>query len=237
MDSFGHIKAITFDAAGTLMRVADPVGETYGRIAADAGAVLSPEVLEAAFVKAFAQMPPMAFPDLRGGALANAERDWWRRLVQRVVHQAGGVPAFDAYFDALFSHYASGAAWRAYPEVHATLESVRARGLRIGVISNFDSRLPPILRALGIADRVDAVIFSTGCGAAKPDARIFERALATLGVPAGATLHVGDSLDADYRGASAAGMASVHLQRRDAPNRPEVPTIRSLDELGALLER
>ncbi len=231
------IKAITFDAAGTLMRVAEPVGETYARFAHDLGATLSPQALDAGFRQVFPAMPPMAFRERGEAALLGAERAWWRELVERVVQHAGGVAEFDSYFDALFAHYASGAAWHAYPETHRVLESVRGRGLRVGVISNFDSRLPPILRQLGFEFLIDTVIYSTRCGAAKPDERIFRHALEALGATAETALHVGDSLDADYHGASAAGMRAVHLHRRGEPAAGDFPTVKHLGELDAYLDQ
>jgi putative hydrolase of the HAD superfamily len=229
------IEVVTYDAAGTLIHVAEPVGETYARIGAKFGAQLSPAALDAGFRDVFPSMPPMAFPDLDDAAIVAAERAWWRTLVERVVVQVGGVCEFDQYFDALFAYYASGSAWRVYPEVHRALESARARGLGIAVVSNFDSRLPPILRALDIAPLVDVVIHSTACGAAKPDARIFYRALEALGASPAGALHVGDSLSADYRGAVGAGMAAVLLRRRDAPTPDGIRTIRDLTALDAFL--
>jgi len=237
MQTKSCIEAISFDAAGTLIRVADPVGETYARIARDMGSKLSPVALNSAFRVVFPAMPPMAFPELDESALVDAERAWWRDLVERVVGHAGAVADFEKYFDALFCHYASGAAWRAYPETHRILQSARARGLRLAVTSNFDSRLLPILRDLGIDSLVDSVIYSTGCGAAKPDARIFQRALQTLGATPKTALHVGDNLHADYHGATAAGMTAVYLQRRNEPLAHDIATIRHLGELDALLDQ
>ncbi len=229
------IQAITFDAAGTLMGIAEPVGETYARFAHDFGVSLSPRALDLGFREVFPSMPPMAFPGLDEAARLRAERAWWHELVAQVVRQAGGVPSFDEYFDALFAHYANGAAWRAYPEAHEALRSARERGLRVAVVSNFDSRLPPILRDLGFESLLDTVVTSSGCGAAKPDVRIFHHALETLGAAADSALHVGDSLDSDYHGASAAGMTAVYLERRDRPARDNIPTIKHLGELGPYL--
>lgn len=229
-----RIRAITFDAAGTLIRVADPVAETYARVARDFGATLSPAVLDAAFRELFPSMPAMAFPHLDAPALAGAERAWWRELVARVVERAGGVGEFEDFFDTLYSHYADGAAWRTYPETLRVLKSVRARGLRVGVVSNFDSRLPAILQQLGIGDLVDTVIYSTACGAAKPDERIFNFTIRALHATPQTTLHVGDNLTADYRGARAAGMSAVHLCRHEERSEKNVPTIRDLDKLDAL---
>ena len=234
------IQAITFDAVGTLMRIAEPVGETYARLAHDLGATLSPRALDEGFRGVFAHMPPMAFPGLDEVKRLRAERDWWHALVERVVRHAGRIPDFEAdfeaYFDALFSHYASGAAWRAYPEAHQALRSARGRGLRVGVVSNFDSRLPSILRELGFESLVDTVVYSTDCGAAKPDRRIFRHALEALDATADTALHVGDSLDTDYHGALAAGMRAVHLHRGGGPVGGNIPTVKYLGELDAYLD-
>jgi putative hydrolase of the HAD superfamily len=231
------IRATTFDAAGTLMGIAEPVGETYARFAHDFGVSLSPRALDLGFREVFPSMPPMAFPGLNDTARVRAERAWWHELVARVVRQAGDVPRFDEYFDALFAHYASGAAWRAYPEAHEALRSARGHGLRVAVVSNFDSRLPPILRDLGFESLLDTVVTSTGCGAAKPDVRIFHHALKTLGATANTALHVGDSVDADYHGASAAGMRALHLHRGDSPAAGNIPTIKHLGELESYLDQ
>jgi len=89
-----------------------------------------------------------------------------------------------------------------------------SRGLRLGVVSNFDGRLPSILDGLGLD--VDAVVWSTRTGAAKPARAIFEAAAAALGVPLAELCHVGDDRDADVRGAEAAGARAIHLDRSGA---------------------
>ncbi len=97
-------------------------------------------------------------------------------------------------------------------QTHALLESLRARGLKLGLVSNaFD---PPWLlhrdlERLGVADRLDAAVFSSEVGRRKPDAEIFERALDELGVGASRTLFVGDSLHHDVGGAARLGMTTV----------------------------
>lgn len=212
------------------------MGETYARMAARAGARLAPNVLDAAFREAFPAMPAMAFPGRAGEELAAAERAWWRDLVARVVRRAGRIDAFDAFFDALFSHFAEGSAWRTYPETRGVLESLRRRGIRVAVVSNFDSRLPSILYELELAPLLDAVVYSTGCGAAKPDPEIFHHALAVLEADPESAMHVGDTVAADFRGAQAAGMCAVHLHRRGAPPHGVAPVVRQLDELEALIE-
>ena len=100
------------------------------------------------------------------------------------------------------------------------LRGLRDRGLRIGVVSNFDGRLPGLLAGLGVA--ADAVVWSTRASAAKPARAIFAAAASALGVPLDQLCHVGDDLVADVRGAEAAGAQAIHLDRTGA--RPESPT-------------
>ena len=208
-------RAVLLDAAGTLIDVVEPLGETYARLARDFGGDLDPDALTAGFRTAFHDMPPMAFPGLHGAALDRAERSWWRTVVRRVFGEAGGVvPEFDACFDHLYAYYASARAWGVFPEAPAVLSSLRERGAILAVVSNFDSRLPPLLEALGLAAFFDAVVCSGEAGAAKPDRAIFAHALAMLGIEASQALHVGDSREADYDGARAAGVEALLVDRR-----------------------
>ena len=125
----------------------------------------------------------------------------------------------------------------AYPEVPAALRSLRRLGLRLVVVSNWDVSLHERLAEPGLAELVDGAVASAELGSAKPDPAIFARGLELAGVAAADAWHVGDSLDADVRGAHAAGLRAVLLAREDAA--PGAATdgagvIRSLDELPRL---
>jgi len=92
---------------------------------------------------------------------------------------------------------------------HALLETLRARGLKLGLVSN--ALDPPHLlhrdlEQMGVAQRLDVAVFSSEVGWRKPHPAIFERALEALGVDPAATLFVGDTLATDVAGAAALGM-------------------------------
>jgi putative hydrolase of the HAD superfamily len=92
---------------------------------------------------------------------------------------------------------------------HALLESLRDRGLRLGIVSNAidpPDLLHHDLERLGVAERVDAAVFSCEVGRRKPDPAIFERVLGQLDVAAARSLMVGDTLATDIAGARALGM-------------------------------
>jgi len=96
---------------------------------------------------------------------------------------------------------------------HALLDSLRDRGLRLAVVANTWPEPARLVRRelaeLGVAERVDAIVLSEEVGVRKPDAAIFERALAELGVDAEAALFVGDRLVDDVQGAAAVGMTTA----------------------------
>src|SRR5207253_2784034 len=175
--------AVTLDAAGTLFEVAEPVGTTYARLAARHGITLAPAEVERGFRTALAAAPPLAFPGGSPARLADHERAWWYAVVRRTFGAAGMSSHFDACFAELFDFYARAAAWRVFADAPEALRALRARGLRVGVVSNFDTRLVGLLDQLGLAPLVDRIVHSTRAGVAKPDPAIFHLALEALGVP------------------------------------------------------
>ena len=229
MKTKSTLRAVLLDATGTLFDVARPLGDSYSELAREFGGDIDPDTMTDGFRTAFAGSPPIAFPGLRGVDLEHAERGWWRTVVERVTREAGGVPEFDPYFDRLYAHYASAPAWRVFPEVPGVLAALRERGLRLAVVSNFDSRLPPLLDTLGLASFFDAVVCSGAVGAAKPDGAIFAHALAVLGVEAHEALHVGDSRVNDYDGGRAAGIEALLVERGATTSRAgAIPDLRGI---------
>ena len=227
------LRALTLDATGTLITLARPVGETYAEIARSFGASLDPEAVETSLRSVFHEMPPLSFPGVSPNRVPGLERDWWRELVSRVVSAAGRVEAFSAFFDALYEHYSRGGAWRAYPEAEEVLTAMRARGCRTAVISNFDSRLMNILRALELDHYFDLVTYSSASGAAKPEIAIFALTLARLGVRPEETLHAGNDPRTDVEGARGAGLQGVLIDRTRAEGDVNGGVITSLLDLEA----
>jgi putative hydrolase of the HAD superfamily len=119
----------------------------------------------------------------------------------------------------------------AHADAAPALRAARGRGARVIVVSNWDASLPAALSLTGLAPLVDAVLTSAEVGAAKPDAAIFERALAVAGVAPTAALHVGDSLAEDIEGARRAQIAAVWCNRHGEPVPDGVRAISSLAEL------
>lgn len=224
-------QTVFFDAAGTLLDVAEPVGETYASFARRAGRTVSATALETSFREAFTAAPPLAFPSAAAGEVRDREREWWRSLVADTFTRAGSAfppPVLEAVFTDVFDHFAQACAWRVFPDVPQTLARLRGLGLKLAVVSNFDARLRGLLDHLGLASQFDAVVLSSECGFAKPDPGIFVAALSATGSHPQTTLHVGDSEAVDIRGARHAGLRALHLDRRGASG---ADTIISLAEI------
>jgi len=232
------LRAVTLDAGGTLIEVAEPVGATYARVAGRHGIPLEAHELERRFREAFTAAPPLAFPGIRHAQLAAAEQGWWEAVVRRAFGVSAHHPAFSACFAELYAHYARKDAWHVFPDVAATLRTLRTRRLRLAVLSNFDRRLVTLLADLGLAPLIDHVVLSTAAGAAKPDVAAFRTALAILHTSAEETLHVGDSIAEDVEGARAAGFHAVLLDRSGLGESvpPHVATIVGLTQLPTLAD-
>ena len=124
-----------------------------------------------------------------------------------------------------------------FPEVRGTLAALREDGWALVVVSNWDVSLDEVLVETGLRELVDGVVTSVAVGAPKPGGAAFARGLELGGASADAAWHVGDDLDADVRGALAAGIRPVLVDRDgDGPGPPAgVPVVRALDELRTLV--
>jgi putative hydrolase of the HAD superfamily len=142
-----------------------------------------------------------------------ADRRWWFGVVQEVIGAYLPAENLESYFDELYEFFRTPEAWFVYPDVLETLIELRARGFRLGVISNFDSRLRDILSSLGIGSFFEQAAISWEVGASKPDSRIFRRALEAMQVSPDQALHVGDSILSDVEGARKVGLTPVLLDR------------------------
>ena len=209
------IEVVFFDAAGTLFDVRGSVGEIYANLASQYGKNLSPEKLQQNFIHAFRQQPPMMFPPATPkNELPALEFNWWRKLVLDVFSEFGDFPEFDHYFAEVFDFFRTTQAWTLVDDAQITLQALQERGLKIGLISNFDTRVYDVLRAFELLDYFDSIHISSEVGAAKPAPQIFYAALTAHQIDAAQAMHIGDDVRDDVQGAEAVGMTGILLNRR-----------------------
>jgi len=250
------IKVVFFDAGGTLFRPYPSVGAVYARVAAAHGVQVDADHVEKAFHEKWHERNGMT--SLAGLASEKIEREWWYQMVRDVFSgnssssaasgrgcmdspptAAGndGTPFhdFDGFFQELYDLFARAECWRLFEDTIPVLDLLKGKGLRLAVISNWDHRLFSIVDQLGLSAYFEQVTASSAMGTAKPGKRIFEAALEGMRIPASEGLHVGDSLEDDYHGASRAGLRAVLLDRH-AKGYNGVVRIHSLHQLPDLLK-
>ncbi len=232
-------RAVFLDAGHTLLYAHPDLGTIYTQVTVEFGVELPP----ARFAAVFGPVFKVAVQEYASHSHASDAQDFamWRSITGR-IHEAlpelAGVD-FEAWFQALYRRFGEASAWSVYDDVVPVLRRLRERGLILGVVSNWDSRLQAISDGLGLTDLVDFLVISARAGVRKPDPGIFRQALEQAGVAPDEALHVGDVPEEDIDGARRAGIRGVLIERRARlPGHPApagTPLIRSLHELEALL--
>lgn len=196
-----NIKAITFDAGGTLISPFPSVGAVYAEVAREHGVTrVNAEALTDGFQSAWKQKAGFGYtiPE-------------WEEIVFQTFKIAVGERISTELFQAIYSKFEDPNCWKVNQKLLALLPALKQR-YKLGLISNWDSRLRPLLQGLGVASYFDCIVVSCEVGATKPSRRIFDFATEKLGVPAASILHVGDSQIEDCEGAIAAGYQAFHFQ-------------------------
>ncbi len=225
------IRAVLLDALGTLLELEDPGPPLAAELTAMGAEVSVDEARGAVLAE-------MTYYRAHHDEASDRERlaDLRRRCAEVLrdelppAAQALGVPRLtEALLAAL--------RFRPFEEVPAALAALRADGVRLVVISNWDVSLHDQLEATGLAELVDGAVSSAELGVGKPNPAIFTRALEIAGAPPDEALMVGDSLDTDVVGAQAAGLRAVLVDRwGSAQAPPEVTTVPSLAQLPGLVQ-
>jgi len=233
-------KAIFLDAGMTLLRADPSLGGVYTRVTRLHGRDVPPEEFERAADAAF---HAMAAEHREGGEPGlrtsdGIERESWHRHARRVMEAVPAMAGMDfgGWFEDLYREFGSASAWAPCDDAVPALEALRAGGVRLAVVSNWDGRLRRILEEHGLRPYFDAVVISAEVGWRKPHPEIFRRALAEAGAAPGEALHVGDSVGDDVDGARAAGIRPVLLDRRGGKSCDGTAIIRDLRHLVGMVD-
>lgn len=222
------IRAVFFDAGHTVIRPEPSIGRVYQGVTRRFGVEVEPERFESLMGPIFRRHMPA------GSESSDAlDRALWKavtsELQSKIPEMAGVEP--QAWFEALYERFGEGSAWKMYDDVPEVLRELRRRGLKLGIVSNWDSRLRRIVGEIGLGALVDFVKISAEVGRRKPHRAIFEAALKEAGVRAEEALHVGDLETEDVKGAQGAGLGAVLIARHDGVFNAGGGGIRGLGEL------
>jgi putative hydrolase of the HAD superfamily len=217
------IEAVTFDVGGTLIDPWPSVGHVYAAVAARHG-------VKSATAAELTRRFTAAWKATKHFGYRKAD---WARLVDLTFAELCERPPSETFFDELYLRFEQPDAWRVYDDARPALRALRDLGLKLGIVSNWDERLLPLLERLGLLDHFSATAVSHAVGFAKPAAQIFQAVAADFRLEPARVLHVGDSCAMDFLGAQAAGMAAVWLRRGSRPAADH--EISSLEDLSPRL--
>uniref|UniRef100_A0A0D6R403 Haloacid dehalogenase-like hydrolase domain-containing protein 3 n=1 Tax=Araucaria cunninghamii TaxID=56994 RepID=A0A0D6R403_ARACU len=189
-------RALLVDAAGTLLAPSQPAAQIYRDIGLKYGVSYSEDEILRRYRWAYQQ--PWVNSSLR---FVDDGRPFWQFVVQTAT---GCVDPH--YFEELYEYYATDRAWHLCdPDAGKVFEALKRAGLKLAVVSNFDTRLRPLLQSLKCDHWFDALAISAEVGAEKPNPTIFLKACELLGLNPEDTVHVGDDRRNDIWGARDAG--------------------------------
>ncbi len=226
------VRAVVFDAVGTILTPQPEVAEAYYQHGRALGADLSQDEVRRRFHRAFS--------DRFGSAplepcSEQSERTLWAQVVREVF--ADQPVDHRRLFERLWDHFAQPEHWQLLPGVKELWPRLHRAGYRLAVASNFDRRLEAICRGKPPLDLAQTVFTCSTLGVRKPSVRFFRQIARCLELPPQACLMVGDTLPADVVPARQAGWQTVWLCGNEIEgNIPaEILCLRRLDDLASLL--
>src|SRR5215213_7251244 len=203
-----EICAVFFDIGGTLVYPHPSFAGIIARVLGEHGVRATEEQIAA--------LEPRVFEEIdrhqaAGGTFTRSDdesRQFWYSIYALFLEHLG-VAEPGELPKRLYDEFIKYETYRLYPDTLPALQALRARGVQLGVISNWEGWLEPLMLHLEIHVFFDAHTISGHHGIEKPDPRIFQIALDSLGVRADQAAHVGDSISADVVGARQAGLRAV----------------------------
>jgi len=212
------IAAVTFDVGGTLIEPWPSVGHVYAEVAARNGFDgISVEALNRQFARSWSTARSF-----------NYTHAAWANIVDATFHGLSRSLPSQTFFPHLYRRFSEPDVWHIYEDVLPTLDQLASDGVKLGIISNWDDRLRPLLNALRVDKYFEVILVSCESGFTKPSPVMFNLAAEKLGLAPERVLHVGDNLEMDVRAAQAAGMKGLWLRRGK--------TLTSNGEIGSLKE-
>jgi putative hydrolase of the HAD superfamily len=223
------VRAVFFDAVGTLITPDPSAPATYHDIGRRFGSRRELAEIRPTFLQAFTRQEEYdAARDLRTDEAREVER--WRRIVAEVLPDLADI---EGCFQALYEHFARPSAWRCDPHAGELLRELQRRGCLVGVASNFDHRLRSVVAGLPDLEPVRHLVISSEVGWKKPARRFFEALVAGSGYEPHQILLVGDDPDNDFHGAIRAGLHAWLLDPRGRSSLPPESKLTSLREMLA----
>jgi putative hydrolase of the HAD superfamily len=225
-----NVRAVFFDAVGTLIHPDPPAAEVYVEAGRRHGSRVSLAEVSSRFASAFRRQEEV--DRNRGWQTSEVrETERWRAIVAEVLDD---VAEREQCFAELYEHFARPRSWRLADDAEQTLSALAARGYALGLASNYDQRLRKVVSRIPSLAALAHVVISSEVGWRKPSPSFFQALSRSVGFAVKHILLVGDDHANDYEGARAAGMLAVLL---DPVGRHTAFAGPRIAHLGELIER
>jgi putative hydrolase of the HAD superfamily len=207
-------RAVLFDAGETLVHPSPSFPELFATVLADAGHQRGPDQVVEASRSVFHRFSEAARDNELWTTSPERSERFWTSVYARMLDELG-LPGETSVRDELYRTFTDPANYALFDDVPDAIASLEAAGLALGIVSNFEAWLEELLERLGVRDRFPVRVISGIEGVEKPNAAIFQRALARLGADPADVVYVGDNPEFDIDPAAALGMTPVLIDRRD----------------------
>ncbi len=230
------IKAVFFDWFNTLAKYSPPREEIQSRLLGEFGYDVPPGKLVPALLSADKELYDRHAENPVTDASPEERLKIYLKHQTTILSEVGiDISADPDELNKIFNRaqeMAKDIHFVLYEDVIPTLKNIRTRGLKTGILTNFDSDMRSVCKGLDIESYIDYIITSGEAGANKPQPQIFRYALNIAGVDAGEAIHVGDQYKIDITGAKGAGISPILLDRFNFyPDVDDCPVIHELTEV------
>lgn len=231
------IRGLFFDVGDTLAHRTESMPIVLAREAAAVGVTIERERLATVEMLTRARLAERAVTGRPFSFPPGESRRFWTSIYLDVLGEQLSAASASEIVGRVYAHFSSPRAYGVYADVVPALRQLRALGIRLGIISNWESWIGQLIAHHDLDRWFDWVIASGDVEVEKPDTRIFDIALERSGFVVDEVLYVGDSPAIDVAGARDAGWRAILLAREGRPRSPTgaLATILSLSELPALV--
>jgi putative hydrolase of the HAD superfamily len=227
------IRAIVYDAVGTLIHVQPSVAALYVEVGQRFGSRLTVQQVRECFPRAFARQDELDAA-VKWRTSEARERQRWRDIVREVLEDVADA---DVCFETMFEVFREPRVWSCDAQFGELFQAMQARGIRQAVASNFDARLHGLIQALPALQGLTPIFVSSEIGWRKPAPEFFAHVIEMLALSPSEILFVGDDRVNDYDAAKRAGMCSVLLDPKCTQIDVGAERIAGLMDLTALPTR
>lgn len=228
--------AILFDVGGTLIHPKPTVGHIYAYGAQKFGIDISPDKAQHNFLEAWTKVKDNWQEPLCYGTTESEARNFWSQVINETFKGYLTDQDNRLLFDFLFDYFCQTEVWDTYNDVIPNLKSLQAKNINLGILSNWDVRLSPLLKGLNLLSYFHYNFISYQVGFEKPDLRFFQFALNRMKVDSEQVLYIGNDYEEDYLPATSIGIHCLLINRKDHKKiDPHVATISTLDDIQDIL--